>query len=223
MKIVCMSAAHTKLAEDKSTSVKVCHVIKDIIDNEVKEDIEVEIVALKDYEMKPCSLCGGCYESGRCVCDDEFNRLLSQIETAQGLFLVVPHYSPIPSKLIMIMEKVNEISYAGWINDENYQSPFFKMPVGVIGHGGMVEDEAILKYYHDHLVTPVANTLKSLSFKVISMDDSFKNGICFGLKDDTCIKKVEDSIFPEIVQDWQKIEDRVRPFVSKAIVEMRFE
>ena len=220
VKIVCISTAHTKLAKDQSTSVKVCGLVKELINKEGTGKVDVEIIALKDYEIRPCSLCGGCYESGRCVCDDEINRLLSQIETAQGLFLVVPHYSPIPSKLIMLFEKINEISYAGWINDDKYQSPFYNMPVGIIGHGGMAESEKVLKYYHDHLVTPVANTLKSLSFKVISMDHDFRNGVCFGLKDDNCIKKVPDSIFPQIIQDWPGIEERLSPFVKKGLTEM---
>lgn len=213
MKIACISASNNKLAEGKSTSIMVCNKIKDIILQETKEDIGVEIIALKDYEIKPCILCGACYTTGLCIHDEEFNRLLKALETVQGIFLVVPHYSPIPSKLLMILEKVNEITYSGWINNSCYQSPFHDMRVGIIGHGGMVDNEANIKYYHDFLITPIANTLKALSFLIVQPNSDFPNGVPFGLKDDTCLKKSEKSIFPEIIQDWEMIEERIKPLI----------
>lgn len=220
VKIACISASNTNLAEEKSTSDRVCNMIKDIILKEAKEDIEVEIIALKDYNIKPCILCGACYSNGLCIYDEEFNTLLKALMTVQGMYLVVPHYSPIPSKLLMIFEKVNEITYAGWINDPGYQSPFNNMRVGIIGHGGMVDNEANIKYYHDNLVTPIANTLKALSFHIVQPNSEYQNGVAFGLKDDTCIKKSENSIFPEIIQDWAMIEERIKPLIIEGIREM---
>ncbi len=220
MKIACISASNTKLAEGKSTSIMVCNIIKDIILKETKEDIDVEIIALKDYNIKPCILCGACYTNGLCSYDEEFNKLLKALGTVQGMFLVVPHYSPIPSKLLMLFEKVNEITYAGWINNSSYLSPFNNMRVGIIGHGGMVDNEANIKYYHDYLVTPIANTLKALSFHIVQLNNDNENGVSFGLKDDTCLKKSESSIFPDIIQDWAMIEERIKPLIMKGIREM---
>lgn len=220
MKIACISASNTKLAEGKSTSVMVCNIIKDIILKETKEYIDIEIIALKDYDLKPCILCGACYTNGLCTYDEEFNKLLKALGTVQGMFLVVPHYSPIPSKLLMIFEKVNEITYAGWINNPSYQSPFHNMRVGIIGHGGMVDNEANIKYYQDYLVTPIANTLKALSFHIVQPNHDNLNGVSFGLKDDTCLKKSESSIFPDIIQDWAMIEERIKPLILKGIREM---
>lgn len=219
MKIACISASNSRIAEEKSTSVRVCNMIKDII-KEMKEDIEVEIIALKDYNIKPCILCGACYSRGLCIYDKEFNKLLKTLETVQGIFLVVPHYSPIPSKLLMIFEKINEITYAGWLNNPNYQSPFANLKVGIIGHGGMVDNEANIKYYHDNLITPIADTLRALSFNIIQADNKFQNGVAFGLKDNTCLKKYENSVFPEIIQDWAMIEERIRPLIIRGIKEM---
>jgi multimeric flavodoxin WrbA len=220
MKIACISASNTRLAEGKSTSVRVCNMIKDIILKEAKEDIEVDIIALKDYNIKSCILCGACCSNGSCVYDEDFNKLLEALETVQGMFLVVPHYSPIPSKLLMIFEKLNEITYAGWINDPSYQSPFNNMRVGIIGHGGMVDNEANIKYYHDNLVTPVANTLRALSFHIVQPNNEYQNGVAFGLKDDTCIKKSDNSVFPDIIQDWAMIGERIKPLIIKGLMEM---
>ena len=222
MKIVCVSASNTQLPDNKSTSIAVCYLIKEIIHHDINEETIVDVVALRDYHLKSCILCGACFEKGDCIYDEDFNHLLKQLEDAQGIFLVVPHYSPIPAKLMMALEKVNEITYTAWLNDPNYQSPFYNKPVGIIGHGGMVESEANLSYYHDHLVTPVANTLKSLSFNVVRPNEVFENGITFGLKDESCLKKVENEVFPDIIQDWQMIEERIKPLITnvRKVIEM---
>lgn len=217
MKIACISASNTKLIGDKSTSTRVCNLIKETILKDSKENISVEVLPLMDYDIKPCILCGACFKSGSCTQDEEFNRLLSKLLEANGVFLVVPHYSPIPAKLIMVFEKINEILYARWLDDPKYQSPLSNKPVGIIGHGGMAENEKTLRYYHDHLITPVANTLKSLSFNIIKLNESFPNGTAFGLKDNSCLKKVEKSIFPEIIQDWSAIEERIKPLIASVI------
>ncbi len=214
MRIACISAANTRLRDDKSTSVAVCTMIKEMIEDENSTEASVEIIPLRDYDFKSCILCGQCSRSGLCAYDSEFNRLLNTITDVQIVFLVVPHYSPIPSKLLMIFEKINEITYAGWLNDPTYQPPFQDIPVGIIGHGGMVEQEESLRYYHDRLVTPIADTLRALGFRVIGPDDRFPNGVVFGLKDDTCLQKKEGSIFPEILQDWPRIRKSIRPLIA---------
>ncbi|MDF2544082.1 MAG: hypothetical protein K0S47_3800 [Herbinix sp.] len=217
MRITCVSASNNKFSGDKSTSINVCHKIKEIIMNETREEAIIDIIPLKDYDIKTCNLCGACSKVGYCIYDGDFNKLLKILEASQGIFLVVPHYSPIPAKLIMIFEKINEITYAGWLNNPVYQSPFNNKAIGIIGHGGMVESEENLRYYHDHLVTPVAQTLKALSFNVVKLNDDFSNGVTFGLSDDSCLKKVDNSIFPDIIQDWTMIEERIKLIVKNVI------
>lgn len=217
MLITCISASNTKIMGENSASTKVCGIIEDIIRKGFKEGIEVNTVSLVNYNFKPCILCGSCGKTNTCVYDVDFNEIYSMMGKSDAIFFVVPHYSPIPSKLIMIFEKINEIMYAGWINDQNFTSPITQKTVGVIGHGGCPENDEILKYYHDNLIAPVARTLKSLSFDVIGVDDEFKYGAAFGLKDKNCYVKVENSVFPEIIQDWELIENRIRPLVRNVI------
>jgi multimeric flavodoxin WrbA len=205
------------MINDKSASTKVCNLIKDTILTDYKENMSVDVVPLMDYDLKPCILCGACMKTGRCVQDEEFNKLLVTLENADGFFIVVPHYSPIPAKLLMVFEKINEIMYANWLNNPQYQSPLNNKPVGIIGHGGMTESKENLKYYHDNLITPVANTLKALSFRIIKLNETYPNGAPFGLKDDSCLKNVKDNIFPEIIQDWSTIEDRIKPLITNVM------
>jgi multimeric flavodoxin WrbA len=223
MKIICISASNTISQGNSSASVKTCNLIKEIIQNDIQPGTEVEVLPLRDYDIRPCILCGSCNESARCVYDAAFNDLLGKLEAADAVFFVVPHYSPFPAKLIMIFEKINEIVYAGWLNNPEFSSPLRNKPVGIVGHGGMVEDENSLRYYREHLVAPVANTLKSLGFRVIGVNDDSPDGTAFGLKDEGCLKKSNHSIFPDIVQDWTMIEARVKPLIQNVMREIEQE
>lgn len=215
MLITCISTSNTKLIGENSTSTKVCNLIGDIIKREYSEPIEVRTVPLVNYDFKSCILCGECAKTNGCVYDKDFNDIYDQMGKSDAIFFVVPHYAPIPSKLIMIFEKINEIMYAGWVNDQNFTSPITKKIVGIIGHGGCAESEEVLKHYHDNLITPVAGTLASLSFDITGVDENFKYGAAFGLRDKNCYEEVENSVFPGIIQDWELIESRITPLVKK--------
>jgi NAD(P)H-dependent FMN reductase len=221
MKITCISASNTKSIGDNSTSTKICNLVKSSILKGFNESISVDVVPLMEYDLKTCKLCGDCMNSGTCPYDVDFNKVLEKIIEADAVFVIIPHYSPIPAKLIMVLEKLNEIIYSRWLDQPQYQSPFREKPVGIVGHGGMIEKEGTLRYYHDHLVAPVANTLQSLSFRIIKYNEDFPYGVTFGLRDDSCIKKSENSIFPDIIQDWPMIEHRIQPLIEnvmKAII-----
>jgi NAD(P)H-dependent FMN reductase len=201
---------------ENSTSTRVGHLIKNIVQQN-NENISVEVLPLLEYDMKACLLCGACSNSSRCIYDEAFNRLLNKIEGVDGIFFIVPHYSTIPAKLIMIFEKLNEIIYAGWIKDPEFKAAWNNMPVAIIGHGGMVETMENLRYYHDQLVTRVADTLRSFSFLPIGLNEEYPNGACFGLSDTSCVRTREDAVYPDIIQDWDKIEPRIKPLVHKMI------
>lgn len=217
MLITCISTSNTKLVGENSTSTRVCSIIREIIKKEYHESIEVKTIPLVDYNFTPCILCGDCSKSNACIYDEDFNDIYSQMGKSDAVIFVVPHYSPIPSKLIMIFEKINEIMYAGWVNNPNFTSPITQKITGIIGHGGCPENEKILRHYHDNLIGPVARTLKSLSFDIVGVDEKFTEGIAFGLKDENCYEKVEDSVFPRIIQDWELIENRIRPLVKNVV------
>ena len=218
MNILCISAANTVLMGENSASIQVCNLIKKIVGEE-QIQASVDIVSLVNYELKFCKLCGDCYTDSTCKFDVAFNELFSRINNADVFFFVVPHYSPIPSKLLALFEKINEIVYASWIKDNNYTAAFTGKPVGIIGHGGMPENEKILTYYHDNLITPVSNTLKSLSFRVIGLNEEYTNGIAFGLENEKSLHDSKDSVFPDIVHNWDLIEERIKPFIKKVVME----
>ena len=219
MQLLCISASNSRLVGENSTSTRVGYLVKKIVQKR-QEDASVEVLPLSEYDIRACHICGNCRESGRCLNDGAFNLILKKIEEADGIFFIVPHYSPIPAKLIMIFEKVNEIMYAGWLNKPEYRSAWDGIPVAIIGHGGMTETPDNLRYYHDQMVATVAKTLRSFSFMTIGLDDEFPDGACFGLREEACLKKREGAVFPDIIQDWDRIERRIEPLIYKMLVQL---
>ena len=199
----------------KSASTLVCHIIEENVKKAYGSYINTETVALMDYDLKPCILCGSCAKNTICVYDDNFNKILNKLVQSDAIFFVVPHYSPIPSKLLMVFEKLNEISYGGYLESKDFVMPTARKPVGIICHGGCEESVEVLNYYYERLVKPIGATLKSLGFDVIGADEQHPYGITFGLKDDSCIVPVNNEIFPEIVHDWNVIEERITPLIKK--------
>ena len=218
MNILCVSASNTLAMGENSASTKVCKIIKDYLNKQHQDEVSIEIIQLVDATLIPCILCGACAKTGKCPYDEAFNSIYAKIIAADGIYLVVPHYSTIPAKLTMIFEKINETLYAGWINEPLFQAPIKNKPIGIIGHGGMTENDKVLKYYHDYLITPIANTLRSLSFKVVGANNEFANGIPFCLLSDDCIKKTEDSIFPSIIHDWDYIGARIQQLIENVFI-----
>ena len=58
------------------------------------------------------------------------------MKEADYLFFVSPHYAPIPAKLCMLLEKMEQITFLHWWRDETYQSELFGKLAGIISHGG---------------------------------------------------------------------------------------
>lgn len=221
MHTICISGSNTKLMGSNSASTKICRIIKNIINNQVGNSESVEILPLLDYDLKPCGLCGNCRNDLKCTAGDEFNRLFESIVMSDIMFFVIPHYSPIPSKIIILFEKINEVLYSSYLNDNNFKNPLDGKTAGIIGHGGMSESKKVLDYYHNALVTPVASTLKSFSINVTAFDDTYTNGIVFGLKNNNCFVENKNSIFPDIMHDWDQIKKRIEPFVLKVLKEAK--
>lgn len=207
MRIVCISAANIEVARNNSASVRACELVKEIILAKMPE-AEVEIVPLIDFEMKPCRMCGACYPSGRCAHDAAFNQVFAKLTAAHGAFFVVPHYAPLPSKLMMLFEKMQEIAFLGWCADAGYRFPLAQKPVGVIGHGGQETSADTLAYYQRMIVEPVAAALRAVSLQVIGSDAGSPHGAAFAIQS---ITRRDGSIFVDIQHDWDDVRQRIAP------------
>ncbi|RKX81552.1 MAG: flavodoxin family protein [Spirochaetes bacterium] len=63
--------------------------LKDLLE---KEDFQVEIVNLSDYEIKTCRGCEVCITKGSCVIKDDMNILKEKMINSDGLVLATPVY-----------------------------------------------------------------------------------------------------------------------------------
>ena len=218
MLIVCISASNIKHAGPNSTSLKICNLIKKIIKTKIAKDVDIELITLVDYELKPCIGCGMCFNQKSCIYDSDFNQLYDIITKANALFIVSAHYAPIPSKLSILLEKIEQIAFLKRFNDEDYRSPLFGKPVGIIGHGGGTED--IIKYYKTPILDSIWNALSyPVEMNVIGINDEQKNGVIIPVK---TVKKVENSIFPVQEYDWTDVEQRLNPLVNNVLKKITF-
>jgi len=156
MKIVCVSASNVRHAGEASTSLRVCRLLGDLIHRH-DSGAAVETVRLVDYDLKPCVGCGKCFRVGRCAEDEAFNEVYSRLVGADGLFVVSAHYAPIPARLSMLLEKVEQLAFLPRFHDAERRSPLYRKPVGIVGHGGGIEEVA--RCYKGLALDPVANAL----------------------------------------------------------------
>ena len=212
MKITCISASNVEPARGHSASTRTCELVREIIRAEGFPNAEVKILPLIDYEMTPCRMCGKCFTAGKCVRDEAFNSVHDEIKSSDALFVVCPHYAPLPSKVMMLLEKMQEIWYLNWCQDNNYSAPYSERPIGLIAHGGQTAEA--LPYYKRTLLDPLANAFASVQFKVISTGEQWPTGAVFGVKN---LSLPIGSIFVAIDHDWDEIRERVTPLVRNVL------
>jgi len=113
----------------------------------------------------------------RCAIDVVFNQLYEKIIACDVLFIVSPHYAPIPAKLCMLLEKMEEISFEPWVKDNSYRSEVYDIPTAVISHGGGSDNEQAHKEYKRVVNDPIANALHTIQLKLIPFNDEWDTGI----------------------------------------------
>ena len=123
MKILCVSCSNVQHKRNESASTKVCELAAEIARRK-HESIAVETIRLVDYKLSNCIFCGQCMKDGRCVYDEDFNQIYHKMKESDRVVLVVPFYSVIPSKLIVIMEKVNQLYYTAWLKNPDKSFAF---------------------------------------------------------------------------------------------------
>lgn len=212
MIISCVSASNIKHAKSASTSFKVCEMISDLI-NEVNSSFCIDIISLVDYELTPCIGCGKCFKRDSCARKDDFNYIYSKLIESDALFIVAAHYAPIPSKLNMLLEKMEQLAFLPRFHDENIHSPLYHKPVGIIGHGGGTED--IINGYRGVVLDTIKNALSwPIEMKIIGANDNWPNGVVFPIKE---VIKDKNGIFPIQKYDWEDIRKRIKPLVKNVL------
>ncbi len=53
---------------------------------------EVELIRLSGYHLEPCNACNSCFSTGKCVIQDDGQKLYEQLTGADGIILGSPSY-----------------------------------------------------------------------------------------------------------------------------------
>lgn len=205
VKILCISASNMLQSKEKSTSQILCSKIAEILN---EKEIACEIVDLREYQLHPCTGCGKCFESKRCRMDADFNSIYEKMIEADALFFVSPHYAPIPAKLSMILEKMEELTFLHWWKDNQYQSEMYGIPAGIISHGG--GSDWALKSYKAMVNDTIANALDTIQCKTIPYNSEWNTGISFPVQE----VLEGDSIFPIQKYNWSLLTQKLRDYVE---------
>jgi multimeric flavodoxin WrbA len=215
MKIVCISASNIDVARQNSASTHACELIRDLVRETSGPAVEVDILPLIDAKLKPCRMCGKCLATGKCSHDKDFNRIYEQLESADAVFVVCPHYAPLPSKMMILLEKMEEICYLNWCQNHDYHTIVFNKPIGLVAHGGQTAEA--LPYYKTALLDPLAAAFASIQMRVVGVDEQWSNGVTFGIKN---LSLSCDSIFVYIEHDWGEIRQRLTPLVNNVLAQI---
>lgn len=204
-KAVCISASNMVSSKEQSISYKICERIKEILN---RSQVDCEILDLREYEMKPCIGCGQCFESKRCCMDRQFNAIYDKLAQADWCFIISPHYAPIPAKLCMLLEKMEQITFLHWWKDQAYQSELHGKLAGIISHGG--GEKWALDNYKAMVNDTIANALDTIQMKVVPFSSKWDTGISLPVHQ---VKK-EESIFPIQEYDWESLEEKLHNYVE---------
>ena len=128
------------------------------------------------------------------------------------VFIISPHYAPIPAKLAALLEKMEQITFLHWGKDSAYKSEIYGKRTGVISHGG--GGAWALKSYKNMVNDTIANALDTIQMKLIPFDDEWNTGISLPVEKVTFH---ENSVFPTQEYNWSYIEGRIIEYVSKVI------
>ena len=213
MIVTCIAASNVRGRGSNSASTRVCSLISELISERVGAKAQIEIVELSGYELEPCVMCGKCADTVRCVSDNAFNEIFAKISQSDALFIAVPHYAPIPAKLMMLFEKFQEMAYLHYLTRKKGY-PLVGKKVGIIAHGGQPESEETLNCYVDELLKPVANSLISVGMKIIGAGAGQPLGVVFGI---TGMTESAGKLLPDFTHDWDEIKARVTPLVDAVI------
>lgn len=211
MRVLCISASNILHSRENSISQILCSQICEIL---IDKGIVCEAVDLREYLLHPCIGCGKCFENKRCCNDADFNKIYEKVIEADALFFVSPHYAPIPAKLSMILEKMEEITFLHWWKDNFYKSEVYGLPTGIISHGGAAD--WALKSYKAMVNDTIANALDTIQCKTVPYNSEWDTGISLP------VQKVleEDGIFPIQKYDWKLLGQKLKDYIELVLKEV---
>lgn len=205
---VCILASNKRDDQGKSISYYICKKIFAALD---KKGISCEILNLRGYALSPCAGCEGCREGEECGKDKEFNRAYEKLSSADYLFFISPQSIPLPAKLCMLLEKLEQLASAQTYCDYNGQSELHGKLAGIIsyGKGDKWTSEDCKVMVND----TVSAVLASLGLKVVPYNSQWNTGISLTVRN---IPTGNETLLVK-EHDWKMMEETVKRYVEVVV------
>lgn len=98
--------------------------------------LSAEEIVLADLNIEPCSECGECEETGKCILKDDMDYLYEKTKGASGLVMASPiFFGHLPAQVKAVIDRFQ----AWWVARYLLHRPYFdkKRPAALIVVGGM--------------------------------------------------------------------------------------
>ncbi|MDQ1281539.1 MAG: hypothetical protein QG670_2804 [Thermoproteota archaeon] len=66
--------------------------VREALNEAAKKDAETDLILFADLNISPCTGCGGCVNTGRCVIEDDMTKVYEKLLSADGIVFGTPVY-----------------------------------------------------------------------------------------------------------------------------------
>ena len=95
--------------------------------------LQAETILLAEVRIEPCRACRECAKGKTCkITRDDFRKVLDRLSGADAMVLITPRYSPVPSKVSALLERLTSLSYFPTEEDPGYCRPLRGKPWGLL-------------------------------------------------------------------------------------------
>jgi multimeric flavodoxin WrbA len=167
---------------------------------------EAEYLRLNKFNLAPCRACGGCYATGRCVIEDDFQILLPKMMEAQRLILASPvYFMNVCSQAKILIDRCECLWASKYLLKKRANQEGNKQRLGMVIATGATKGKKIfdgirltMKYFFDAIDTEYyANLFISsveeagkVAENKFAMDEAFLLGAGLGNEQGKIIDKV---------------------------------
>ena len=93
-------------------------ILKEALSSAKEEGAEISLIRICDYELKPCSACASCFETKKCIIDDDCEKLYEELVAADGIILGSPSYfQGVTAQMKIFIDRIGYLGLARGRND----------------------------------------------------------------------------------------------------------